>query len=200
MNHVKATTRLVAVIATMLCATAVFAQTPTIDYLGFGWETGGMPPSAPGDEFVFVGVADNADPLFGVDLGGYTMVTYTGGTMDIWADSAMNADWGVNPPNGTAPSTFNDGTLYFRGAFTSFTVFMSAAGAGSFEGNLDGVEGELIGDVCTDCAYSWGGIFSQEAGAQIPTGYDFQMDGVFEVDPAIGNDDATWSDLKSLYR
>ena len=101
---------------------------------------------------------------------------------------------------GVAPSTFSNGTLFFRGSFSSFTVYITAGGAGSFDGLLDGTDGELIGDMCEDCAYTWGGIFTTESGAQIPEGYDFQLDGVFEVDPAISNQDASWSHVKSLYR
>jgi hypothetical protein len=197
------------------------AQVPAIDYVGFGWESSSLPPSVAGDELVFVGVADDIDPLFGVDLGaveltfhvydlistgevdiggGNSMISYTGGTLDIYKHDAMDADWGVFPPNATAPSTFANGDLFFCGAFSSFTIFFTATGAGSFEGLLDGVAGELIGDVCNDCAYTWGGIFTAGTGAQIPDGYDFQLDGVFEVDPAISNVDATWSGVKRLYR
>lgn len=206
---------------TVVIAASASAQVPAIDYLGFGWEDGGLPPSNPGDLFTFVGVADSADPMFGVDLGateltfygydlistgeipiggGMYMVNYVGGMLDIYVDGGMDADWGITPPNATAPSTFGNGTLFFRGEFNDFTVFFTAAGSGSYEGNLNGIEGELIGGVCTGCAYTWGGIFTTGTGAQIPDGYDFQMDGVFEVDPAIADETATWSDVKTLYR
>jgi len=207
----------------LLLALAVPAsgQVPAIDYVGFGWETSLLPPSLAGDELVYVGVADDIDPLYGVDLGaveltfhayglistgetdlggGNVMVAYTGGTLDIFIHDFGDAAWGVNPPNAVAPSTFNNGELFFRGAFSSFTVYLTAGGAGSFDGLLDGVDGDLIDDMCEDCAYTWGGIFTTETGAQIPEGYDFQLDGEFEVDPAVSNQDASWSRVKSLYR
>lgn len=195
------------------------AQIASIDYLGYGFETGGFLPSQAGDELVLTCVADNVDPLFGVDLGsteltfhvyglvsagevdmgGYTMINYSGGTLDIYDDPAENAAWGVSPPNPTSPATFSDGTLFFRGNFTAFTLYMTAAGYGSFEGNLDGVAGTMIDGNCSGCIYTWGGTFTQDAGAQIPSGYDMQVDGVFEIDSAVSSEAASWGSVKALF-
>ncbi len=152
---------LVASVIVLAFAATALAQTPTIDYLGFGWEGDGLPPSNPGDVLEFVGTADFVDPIFDidlgsvemtfhvydlvstgeVDLGGYTMISYTGGMLDVYVDLSADADWGVFPPNATAPATFTDGLLFFRGSFNDFTVFLTAAGAGSYEGHLDGLGG-----------------------------------------------------------
>ncbi len=210
----------VLVIGLMFLAIPALGQVYSVDYLGYGWETGGILPSDAGDELVITSVADNVDPAFGVDLGtteltlhiyglvstgqvdmgGYIGVNYSGGTMEIYQDAALNADWGVNPPNLTSPSTFNDGDLFFRGTFTSFTIYFDAAGAyGSFEANLDGVDGSIINSMCTNCVYTWGGTFSQEAGAQIPAGYDLQIDGVFEIDSAVPVQATSWGSVKALF-
>jgi len=235
------------------------AQIANIDYVGFGWEDGGLPPSDPGDELIFTGVANYADPVYGVDLSaievtfyvydlvstgqvgvgggtlqvGYTggtleiwgdpaknadwgvfppnatapstfadgtlQIGYTGGTLEIWGDPAKNADWGVFPPNATAPSTFADGTLLFRGTFLNFTLFLTAGGSGAYEGSLDGVAGDFISGICADCAYTWGGAFTEDVGAQIPDGYDVQIDGQFELDQAVATHETGWGRLKSLY-
>ena len=37
----------------------------------------------------------------------------------IYEDPAQNADYGADPPNGTSPSTFQDGTLALQGTFSS---------------------------------------------------------------------------------
>jgi hypothetical protein len=211
-------------IALLLAMTVVtgfaFGQAPGIDYYGFAWEDGGFPPSNPGDVLYFTGVGNGADPIFGVDLGteeltfyihdlvstgefdvaGTTVIAYTGGTLEIYRDGAQNADWGVAPPNPTSPATFNDGTLFFQGAFNDFTIFIAPGGYGSFEGTLDGVAGEVISEVCTGCAYSWGGSFTLESGAQIPAGYDLQIDGVFEIEAAVSTETTNWGSLKALYR
>jgi hypothetical protein len=202
-------------------AVPVLAQAPAIDYVGFGWEDGGFPPSNPGDVLYFTGVGLSADAIFGVDLGteeltvylydlvstgeipvggGTILISYVGGFLEIYRDGAQNADWGIFPPNPTAPSTFTDGELFFQGQFVDFTVFLGATGAGSFEGNLNGVGGSLIDDVCNGCAYTWGGEFTTDAGAQIPEGYDLQIDGVFEIEAAVSTEETTWGNLKALYR
>jgi hypothetical protein len=208
--------------AVALMALPATAQVPQIDYLGYGWETDGFPPSNAGDVLEFVTVADYADPIFDIDLetqeltlyaydlvstgevpigGGMTMVTFVGGMMEIYADFAMNAAWGVYPPNGTVPSTFVDGTLFFQGSFNdNFTLFMDASGGGSYEGTLDGIAGEIIGDLCTDCAYTWGGAFTSGTGAQIPDGYHLQLDGEFQIDAAIANEESSWGSMKTLFR
>ncbi len=216
----KSLIRYALVIGLALMAVPALGQVYAVDYLGYGWETGGMLPSDAGDELVITCISDNVDPAFGVDLGteeltlhifglvstgqqdmgGYYVVNYTGGTMEIYEDPAMNADWGINPPNPTSPSTFSDGSLFFRGSFTSFTMYFDAAGtSGSFEGNLDGVDGSIINAYCSNCVYTWGGAFSMGAGAQIPEGYDLQMDGTFEIDSAVDNETTSWGSVKALF-
>ncbi len=211
---------LMLVLGLVLSAVPVLAQVYAVDYLGFGWETGGILPSNAGDELVLTSVADNVDPAFGVDLGseeltlhiyglvstgqvdlgGYFAIEYTGGYLEIYQDSAMNADWGTNPPNPTSPASFQDGALFFLGNFTSFTMYFDATGAsGSFSGNLDGVSGSIINGMCTNCVYTWGGTFTQAAGAQIPAGYDLQVDGVFEIDSAVPVQTTNWGSVKALF-
>ena len=196
------------------------AQVETIDYYGYGWEGGGLPPSAAGDILEFACTADYVSPIFGVDLGTteltfhvhdlvsigevdlgfYREISYSGGILDIYLDASMNADWGTFPPNATCPSTFTDGILYFRGSFTDFVLYLDSTGGGSFEGHLDGLAGVILNALCSDCAYTWGGAFTSDSGAQILDGFDLQIDGVFEIDRAVRAEGATWGQVKSLYR
>ncbi|MFH2051850.1 MAG: hypothetical protein ABIK96_05210 [bacterium] len=211
---------LVGALLPALFAVPALGQVYSVDYLGYAWETGGILPSDAGDELVIVSVADYVDPAFGVDLGideltfhvyglvsggetdflGNTMINYAGGYLEIYQDPSRNADWGVNPPNATAPGSFTEGSLFFRGAFTAFTLFFDPSGSyGSFEGTLDGLAGSIIDDVCSDCVYTWGGAFTLDAGAQIPQGYDLQIDGVFEIDAAVSSESASWGSVKALF-
>jgi len=206
--------------ALVALAAPALAQNPGIDYIGYGWETGGLLPSEAGDELVVAAVATGADPVFQVDFGvdeltfhmygmtsggevplggGAVMVNYSGGFLDIYRDPAKNADWGVNPPNAVAPATFVDGALAFRGEFTSLTFYYAADGSGAYEGALNGLDGEVIDDVCANCAYTWGGSFTLAAGAQIPDGYHVQIDGMLELDGSVANEDSTWGGVKALY-
>ena len=201
-------------------AIPAFGQASAIDYFGYAWETGGFPPSDPGDMMIFTGVGDGADPIFGVDFGieeltfymydlastgaidiggGALQINYTGGFLEIYRDGAMNADWGIVPPNPTSPSTFVDGTLFFKGTFNSMTIFLNPDGNGAYEGTLDGIGGTMIDEVCTGCVYTWGGNFTPPSGAQIPDGYDIQIDGVFEIEEAVSTEDRSWGSVKALF-
>ena len=201
-------------------AIPAFGQASAIDYFGYAWETGGFPPSDPGDMMIFTGVGDGADPIFGVDFGieeltfymydlastgaidiggGALQINYTGGFLEIYRDGAMNADWGIVPPNPTSPSTFVDGTLFFKGSFNSMTIFLNPDGNGAYEGTLDGIGGTMIDEVCTGCVYTWGGNFTPPSGAQIPDGYDIQIDGVFEIEEAVSTEDRSWGSVKALF-
>ena len=92
-----------------------------------------------------------------------------------------------------------DGTLYFQGSFNSLTVFLNPGGDGAYEGSLDGIGGEMIDSVCTECVFTWGGTFVGAAGAQIPDGYDLQVDGVFQIEQAVPNEGTTWGSVKALF-
>lgn len=192
----------------------------SINYVGFGWEDGGFPPSNEGDVFYFVGSATAADPIFEVDLEvdeltfylydliswgmveevGYSWVTYHGGHLDVWRDPQRNAQYGTDPPNSTVPSTFTDGTLYFRGPFINFTIYLYPNGTGEYYGELNGEEGEVIGDiVCYGCVVTFAGLFTQESGAQIPDGYDMQVTGTLLVDEAVSTEQTSLSKVKALF-
>ncbi|MBU0743100.1 hypothetical protein KKG45_10865 [bacterium] len=220
MNHMPKKSCIAVLLLLTAFAAPGLGQNPAIDYLGFAWETGGFLPSESGDILWMTGTAGAIDPVFGIDLGvqevtfymydlvsqgevnvggNNVMINYAGGYLDIYRDAAMNADWGVYPPNATSPGTFVDGTLMFRGAFTYLTVFVNLVGNGAYEGALDGIDGEILSEVCYDCAYTWGGTFLKGTGAQIPDGYDLQVDGLFELDGAIADEISTWGGVKSLY-
>ncbi len=209
-----------AMVLVVAFAIPAFGQASAIDYYGYAWETGGFPPSEVGDVLVFTGVTDYADPIFGVDLeaeevtfymydlvstgsndigGGTLQIDYTGGYLEIYRDAGMNADWGINPPNPTSPSTFIDGTLFFKGSFNSMTAYLAVSGYGSYEGSLDGIDGTMIDEVCTGCVYTWGGSFTPATGAQIPDGYDLQVDGVFEIEEAVSTENSNWGSVKALF-
>ena len=216
MNRLTTLRLLTAALALATFASPGLAQQPDIDYIGYAWETGGFPPSAAGDELSVLAVATGADPVFQIDFdvdeltfhmyglisGGETVlpngtvvISYQGGYLDLYRDPQRNADWDATPPD-----TFTDGTLAFHGAFTSLTFYYTPDGNGAYEGYLNGLDGEVIDEVCENCVYTWGGSFTVGAGAQIPDGYDLQIDGVLEIDGAVSDEPAAWGDVKTLYR
>ena len=210
--------------ATLVLLTAVMGQSAlaaVVDYVGFGWETGGIEMSDPGDELQMAFVVNDIDALFGVDLGltegtiyidglvstggvagtgGTTSITYTGGTLSLYADPSFDSDWGTYPANATVPGTFTNGELVFEGTFTSFTLILNGAG-GAFEGYLNGTGGSALGSTCTNCAYTFGGTFDSEGSdAQIPEGYDLQVDGILDVESTVATETISLDGLKQLYR
>jgi hypothetical protein len=217
----------------LLLATAVaavtaggaLAQNALIDYQGYAWETGGLPPSNPGDVLSIVGVVDDLDSRFGINLlveevtlsvaglastgqvdigGGVLSIAYNNGTIDLWRDPAMDHDYGVNPPNATAPSSFTNGTLFLGGTFTNFFLFFDpSTGSGAYEGNVVFNAGSGLATLnqLNANGYTFGGVLNNNAaGGNVPQGYDLQVDGTIEVEVQIGVEDKTWSSIKDMYR
>ncbi|MEN8006267.1 MAG: hypothetical protein ABFS42_04595 [Candidatus Krumholzibacteriota bacterium] len=213
---------MVPVMLVLLTIGANPALAAVADYVGFGWETGGIDPSVPGDELAIATVVTQIDALFGIDLNavestlyidgllsqgaivnpstGITTISYTGGTLRLYADPGEDSDWGINPANGTVPSTFINGDLLFEASFTSFSLILQSSGGGAFEGYLNGTGGSALIGPCSDCAYTFAGAFSTPSGAQIPEGYDLQVDGVLEVESAVAIENMSWGSVKNLYR
>lgn len=212
------------VVAILGTAPVAYAGTNIIDYQGYAWETGGFVPSNVTDVLNVVGVTDNVDAIFSVNLGieeltihvtgllstgqvplggGVIAVNYIGGTLDVWRDPAMNHDYGINPPNGTAPSTFIDGSLLLGGFFTSFVLYFDTVnGVGSYEGNVTWTAGTALGTIngIHNDGFTFGGVLSDAAASgTVPDGYDLQADGVIEIKVTVGVEDTTWSGVKSLY-
>lgn len=211
-----------AALLVLLTIGAHSSQAAIADYVGFGWETGGLGTSLPGDELTVATVVTQIDAVFGVDLAtvestlyiegltslgaivnpstGTTTISYTGGTLRLYADPGQDHDWGTFPANGTVPGTFVNGDLLFEGAFTNFTLILQASGGGVFEGYLNATGGSALAGPCSNCAYTFAGAFTTPSGAQIPEGYDLQVDGVLEVESAVAVENVNWGSLKTLYR
>ena len=129
------TTALVAIAALSVMALPVSAAV-VFDYVGFGWESG--PTKAAGDKLSVAAIADGVDAILNIDLGttevtfyaydlvstgdvidgfGNTVTGYAGGVLEVYEDTAQDADWGIFPPNFTSPLTFTNGSLLFQGTF-----------------------------------------------------------------------------------
>jgi hypothetical protein len=190
-----------------------------MDYTGFGFETGGVPVSQPGDILAITAVAVSYDPMFGVApgsqevtifiydlvstgeiaIGADTFISYVGGKIEVYEDPILDHDWATFPPN-AQQSTFTNGALLFEGDFTEFGLQLTSSGFGVYEGTIDGVGGTsaAICDGLPDCAYTFGGAFQREI-AQVPDGYDLQIDGTLEVDAAVPATVSSFGAVKSLF-
>jgi len=201
------------------------AQNALIDYQGYAWETGGLPPSDATDVLSFVGVVDDLDTRFGVNLlleevtlfvtnlvsngqvdvgGGLLNIVYSGGTIELYRDPSKDHDYGITPPNATAPSTFTNGTLLLGGTLSSFFMYYDpSTGTGAYEATAQFTSGTglaALNQLNAD-AYTFGGTLGNgAAGGNVPQGYDLQVDGVIEVTVPVGVQRQSWSGIKEMYR
>lgn len=205
--------------ALLLAASVASAQTEQILHVsGHSWEDGGFPPSNVGDVLSVVGILnDIEEPLvwdtsnysytlhifdlvaLGETVFGTTRVAqYSGGGMTVKVDwLPSNHDYGVNPPNATAPSTFTDGiSTYLNAVFTDFTLtFNEATASGSFVGGLTFTGGDVFPLLSSTDGWTFGANIANVS----PTGYDLQMNGDVFLE-VVSVEEDTWGGIKSLYR
>jgi len=211
----------------LLLAGAVRAEITILDFAGFLYEDGGFPSSNVGDVLSGVGFIEGVgaeldwDPslyqltFYITDLvstgeydagGGMLYVLYTGGTIWVVADyygdtNYTDGDYGVNPPNGTAPSTFIDGEIFLTGVFADFYMtYHPTLHAGSYEGFISWTGGTQLNSMIEDPAgYTLAGTVDP-LGAPVPEGYDLEGVGHISFDPVIPVEPSSWGEVKNLYR
>jgi hypothetical protein len=186
-----------------------------------------FPPSNPGDVLAGVGLVNGMDPplswstadfqytwaLQGListgayDLGGGQLViAYTGGTLDVVAQAYAGPgytapDYGVYPPNATAPATFTDGSVYLHGVFTNFMMFYDATThTGHYEGQLNFTLGSSLGELANPSGYTFAGTVDRTGAITIPSGYDLEAVGHVDFDSTIPTQADSWGGVKNLYR
>ena len=126
------------------------------------------------------------------------VVFYSGGNLTIYVDGLpSNHDYGIDPPNATVPSTFQDGiSSYLEGYFLTFTlIYNSVTRSGSFCGQLRFTGGDVYDLLDGDDTWTFG----SNTGGLSQRGYDLELDGdVYH--PVISVEEETWGGIKSLYR
>jgi len=217
--------KLLLVMALVALATGVArAQNALIDFQGYSYETGGFPSSNSGDILSIVGVVDDLDSRFGINLlleevtvyatgltstgevsggPGIVQVAYNGGTLEMYRDPSKDHDYGTNPPNATAPSTFVNGSLFLGGTLNSFFLYYdTATQSGAYEANVTFTSGSGLTtlNLLNANGYTFGGVLSNTAaGGNVPTGYDLQVDGVVEVRVPVAVQPKSWGAVKNLF-
>jgi hypothetical protein len=206
------------------------ATTPSllVDYVGFDYEDPNLNPGTFGElgsGYVSLGncpgvfaplVADTSLNEYTYVINGLTainvtpigpdfiVVDYSTGTFSLYEDSKSGgtvATFGVNPPNGTAPSTFTDGTKILSGTLSNFQiVYNVTAGSGSFEGQLTFDGGTQLSNLPLNQRDGW--TFSGLSGnsTEVPTGYAHQVDGQVFLNKPTPTQKSSWGGLKSRYR
>ncbi len=138
-------------------------------------------------------------------VGGYVIVDYSGpGTFEVFEDSKTTGTdpvFGVYPPNGTAPSSFTDGTLFLEGAISSFqVVFSTTSNSGSYNAQFDVTGGSQYGNIPANQRMGWSfaGITGNELNK--PAGYEHQVDGQIFLNEPVPTQKTSWGKIKSIYR
>ncbi len=125
---------------------------------------------------------------------------YADAELFIYEDPAKNADYGIDPPNATAPSTFREGTVALHGTLTN--LFRSDDPFGFFDPTL-------IGDCSFDGGTKLGELLQGEmwtitgglilADPSTPPGYGHAwVTEVFFTGP-VAVEHSTWGGIKALY-
>ena len=113
--------------------------------------------------------------------------------------------YGTNPPNGTAPSTFTDGTLLLQGSFTRFLVQtndFTSFQVGNAEGDIIWTGGSLLSLMyqgTEPCPGLFTGGLTWRA-SMVPAGYLFNHDGKIDLNCPTPAESATWGKVKAQYR
>lgn len=166
-----------------------------IDYTGFAWGPHSGTPSS----FYSVGVLDGFSHPVNVSaevytyyLSGLTLSSviqhtpqrrtyvYSGGEMSLFESSGpanRPFDYGINPANGSAPSSFVDGNLWLSGGLTSFSFYYDEVlrlGAIQAEGVF--TNGSFASNLDQNTYFSFAGVTARP-GSGIPTGYEYRLDG-----------------------
>lgn len=118
------------------------------------------------------------------------------------APSGTHRDFGTNPPNATAPSTFVDGVLMLGGLVfdAQLTYNYAAPGQGNFNAKVTYDEGSQLSALGGQTS---GWILSGAAGPPnetIPAGYDHQLNGEVRLDTTVPATHRTWGAIKAIYR
>ena len=138
--------------------------------------------------------------------GDYLEVQFTNpGRARFYEDSRSGgtaAQYGINPPNLTAPSTFTDGVLFLGGRIENFVLaYDYRATQGSFVGNVSFDEGSLLGYIPVAQRNGWtlGGLAGRP-NETVPPGYVNQISGECRIPGPTPATHKTWGALKALYR
>jgi hypothetical protein len=137
-------------------------------------------------------------------VGSFDIISYSAGTITLYEDAhagGTTADYGVDPPNATAPTSFTDGTPILVGTLTNFQFVLDRTnGTGSFEAVFNVTGGTQLANFPVNQRVGW--TFSGSTGnaLNIPHGYAHQCDGQTFLNAPVAARKVSWGHLKAGYR
>ena len=199
-----------------------------IDYFGYDYESPNPNPGTfgePGSVYNSLGPAPNLyapllpdtsanqytyyftnlNPILVQNFGTFVVINYApGGLFQVWEDSKLTGtafDFGVNPPNATAPSTFTDGTKFVEGSIDQFQIVLNlATGSGSFDANFTMTGGSQLVNVPANQRTGWTFAGTTANELNRPSGYDHQVDGQIFLNEPTPTQPKSWGAIKARYR
>ena len=224
----KAVLFLFAAALACVAAPAARAQTLLFDYVGFDYEYPIVVPGTfggVGNGYVGLGevpvleaplVSDQGNFQYTYVLSGtasaarlvsgsFVVITYSSPcSLTIYEDSRNTGtpfDYGINPPNGTAPSSFTDGTPILVGEITDFRyIFNTSTGSGSYDAEFKAIGGSQLGNIPIGQRKGWTFAGVTTNTSTIPEGYAHQVDGQTFLDKPTPARTASWGEIKRRYR
>jgi len=211
----------------VLAVPAARADSLLFDYVGFDYESPNPNPAAFGEVgsgYVGLGMVPSLfAPLVAntalneytmvisgltstnvMPVGSFDVVTYSSGTVTIYEDSKATgtpADFTPNPPNGTVPGSFSDGTAILVGTLTNFQyTFDATAGTGYFEAVFNATGGTQLGNFPLNQRQGWTFSGSTSNALNIPAGWSHQIDGQAFLNAPVATKHMSWGRLKEGFR
>lgn len=131
-----------------------------------------------------------------------TEYAYATTTIRVYEDAGLDADYGINPPNGSSPTTFENGTAALIGTLSGLVRIDFNLGfpEPTFVGTIDWTGGSELGNLAPYPATGWtihGGVSATVPG--IPTGYERNWTPKIVPPAAVPVHESTWGAIKSLY-
>ena len=227
MNRTITRLFLVLLAGSAVAASPARAQSLLFDYVGFDYEHPDLNPAVFGDiGDVYQGIGevpvllaplvsdqttyeytyhfDGLTALSRTPVGSFIIITYDPGTITIYEDLRVGGtafDYGTNPPNGTAPPSFVDGTPILVGQLTNFRyVFNTDTNSGSFDADFEVTGGTQLGNFPLNNRTGWTFAGTTGNSTTIPDGYDNQVDGQTFLHPPTATHTQSWGGLKAKYR
>jgi hypothetical protein len=207
---------------------AASAQTLFVDYFGYDYESPNPDPlqfGEPGSSYHSLGLVPNLflplvpdtanneytyymsslNPVNVQNFGTFIIIDYApGGSFQVWEDLKLGGtplDYGINPPNGTAPSSFTDGNLFVQGSLDQFQIVLNlATGSGSFEGVFTMTGGSQLSNVPANQRTGWTFAGTTANELHRPSGYDHQVDGQIFLNEPVPARPSSWGAVKARYR
>jgi hypothetical protein len=173
-------------------------------------------PNDPGKEytFYFQGLISQGTNIIPVGTVTIYDTQYTQGQFFIFESSPRNSPGATtpmpaNPPNGSVPLNFVDGTVIVQGDLNNFNTTVAIGGAGGPTGNFRGDYRFTGGTQFALVAGQTDGLFNglwcapviaDGSICDVQPGYSAHPDGKFDQSEATPAANSTWGAIKAMYR